>query len=184
MWVSCSLPMWIPLILLCKLWKPHIKLICPTEPRTQLFVLSITAKLTRRYEKLRAFHFSVYLLCVCTRCINMYLWMGSTDELLSSSFAHLCIASLHHFLVPFFFRVCPSLCCLSLLQSGAMMAAITTLLEKGGIAAVRMVTWWAAPVWATAKENSNVNLVSADCRTHTRAGCRVRLMIREHVWCE
>lgn len=99
---------------------------------------------------------------------------------------HICAftPSLHHFLVPFFFRVCPSLCRLSLLQSGAMMAAITTLLEKGGIAAVRMVTWWAAPVWATAKENSNVNLVSADCRTHTRAGCRVWLMTREHVWCE
>lgn len=117
MWVSCSLPMWIPLILLCKLWKPHIKLICPTEPRTQLFVLSITAMLTRRYEKLRAFHFSVYLLCVCTRCINMYLWMGSTDELLSLSFAHLCIHSLSaSFPRPFLFP-CLSLSLLPLPSS-------------------------------------------------------------------
>lgn len=75
--------MWIPLILLCKLWKPHSKLICPTEPRTQLFVLSITAKLTWQYEKLRAFQvhchcfFCIFIMCLHT--LHKYVSVNGLD---------------------------------------------------------------------------------------------------------
>lgn len=59
-----------------------------------------------------------------------------------------------------FLNLSAFVCHHSLPQSGAMTTAIITALDKSGIVVLRTVIWWAAPVWAMAKESSNANHVS------------------------